>query len=127
MLFFFSSRRRHTRCALVTGVQTCALPIFERARGVHFDVTTRDAIRGDCRPQEIADAGDVHFDSTSSALTLGSRRPSCTRYVMPPNVSRSVLSPPLRSMPSSCEARPSPLSFVVAIPYGPDHQPHNAG
>src|SRR3546814_15452475 len=28
MFFFFSSRRRHTRCALVTGVQTCALPIF---------------------------------------------------------------------------------------------------
>src|SRR3546814_6150722 len=27
MLCFFSSRRRHTRCALVTGVQTCALPI----------------------------------------------------------------------------------------------------
>src|SRR3546814_7682874 len=29
--FFFSSRRRHTRCALVTGVQTCALPISVRA------------------------------------------------------------------------------------------------
>src|SRR3546814_1692467 len=29
-LFFFSSRRRHTRCALVTGVQTCALPIYRR-------------------------------------------------------------------------------------------------
>src|SRR3546814_5240054 len=28
-MFFFSSRRRHTRCALVTGVQTCALPICE--------------------------------------------------------------------------------------------------
>src|SRR3546814_7741161 len=28
MFFFFSSRRRHTRCALVTGVQTCALPIW---------------------------------------------------------------------------------------------------
>src|SRR3546814_10363202 len=27
--FFFSSRRRHTRCALVTGVQTCALPILK--------------------------------------------------------------------------------------------------
>src|SRR3546814_991375 len=27
LYFFFSSRRRHTRCALVTGVQTCALPI----------------------------------------------------------------------------------------------------
>src|SRR3546814_10004013 len=30
LLFFFSSRRRHTRCALVTGVQTCALPIYIR-------------------------------------------------------------------------------------------------
>src|SRR3546814_6331903 len=31
VLFFFSSRRRHTRCALVTGVQTCALPIYRQA------------------------------------------------------------------------------------------------
>src|SRR3546814_5066250 len=30
LCFFFSSRRRHTRCALVTGVQTCALPISAR-------------------------------------------------------------------------------------------------
>src|SRR3546814_4281836 len=28
-IFFFSSRRRHTRCALWTGVQTCALPIYD--------------------------------------------------------------------------------------------------
>src|SRR3546814_9667076 len=27
-MFFFASRRRHTRCVFVTGVQTCALPIF---------------------------------------------------------------------------------------------------
>src|SRR3546814_4629952 len=36
-LFFFSSRRRHTICALVTGVQTCALPIYNAgiaAKGV---------------------------------------------------------------------------------------------
>src|SRR3546814_10828516 len=31
MCFFLSSRRRHTRCALVTGVQTCALPISDKA------------------------------------------------------------------------------------------------
>src|SRR3546814_18084975 len=41
VLFFFASRRRHTRCALVTGVQTCALPILlaqvER-NGVKLDV-----------------------------------------------------------------------------------------
>src|SRR3546814_9827416 len=30
VFFVFSSRRRHTRCALVTGVQTCALPIYQR-------------------------------------------------------------------------------------------------
>src|SRR3546814_3302080 len=30
LCFFFSSRRRHTRCALVTGVQTCALPISSK-------------------------------------------------------------------------------------------------
>src|SRR3546814_4893893 len=39
--FFFSSRRRHTRCALVTGVQTCALPISQHhdflAKGGAFD------------------------------------------------------------------------------------------
>src|SRR3546814_2317511 len=34
--FFLSSSRRHTRCALVTGVQTCALPIFV-ARGAEQD------------------------------------------------------------------------------------------
>src|SRR3546814_3368240 len=32
--FFFSSRRRHTSCALVTGVQTCALPIWPSAGGL---------------------------------------------------------------------------------------------
>src|ERR1044071_1435224 len=33
LLFFFSSRRRHTRYPLVTGVQTCALPIYQEAVG----------------------------------------------------------------------------------------------
>src|SRR3546814_3895940 len=33
LFFFFSSRRRHTRCALVTGVQTCALPISRALLG----------------------------------------------------------------------------------------------
>src|SRR3546814_2786867 len=37
--FFFSSRRRHTRCALVTGVQTCALPIYM----TELDTTNRRA------------------------------------------------------------------------------------
>src|SRR3546814_18005737 len=40
VFFFFSSRRRHTSCALVTGVQTCALPIFD-ANG-EFTLNTAD-------------------------------------------------------------------------------------
>src|SRR3546814_15920738 len=50
LFFFFSSRRRHTRCALVTGVQTCALPIssvrplnaaFSEAAGRYGDLRIR--------------------------------------------------------------------------------------
>src|SRR3546814_17243632 len=41
-LFFFSSRRRHTRCALVTGVQTCALPISQWiGRPCHHNLATQ--------------------------------------------------------------------------------------
>src|SRR3546814_19736549 len=42
LCFFFSSRRRHTRCALVTGVQTCALPIFPT---MHLDALVDDKAR----------------------------------------------------------------------------------
>src|SRR3546814_15193355 len=67
VLFFFSSRRRHTRCALVTGVQTCALPIYrvssdvgDLVRTVIVDSTVtcrmkRDAVISNHRIQ----AGDV--------------------------------------------------------------------
>src|SRR3546814_4145065 len=39
LFFFFSSRRRHTRCALVTGVQTCALPISLVANNIPDGMT----------------------------------------------------------------------------------------
>src|SRR3546814_9085862 len=49
VFFFFSSRRRHTRCALVTGVQTCALPICRELRpcaacGRHQQVAILEAV-----------------------------------------------------------------------------------
>src|SRR3546814_14893340 len=44
-IFFFSSRRRHTRCALVTGVQTCALPASPLwRRGGGFDRAARPTV-----------------------------------------------------------------------------------
>src|SRR3546814_1804051 len=43
-VFFFSSRRRHTRCALVTGVQTCALPISLRQPWVSVTIPTEQGM-----------------------------------------------------------------------------------
>src|SRR3546814_225099 len=44
---FFSSRRRHTRCALVTGVQTCALPIYHVGikRALREEIGATDLLR----------------------------------------------------------------------------------
>src|SRR3546814_11682129 len=53
VMFFFSSRRRHTRCALVTGVQTCALPI--------------------CNTASVRESSTRHGCATISTLPLCSR------------------------------------------------------
>src|SRR3546814_4316078 len=52
--FFFSSRRRHTSCALVTGVQTCALPIYAILQAVMSWVTERLLARVDKAAEEAA-------------------------------------------------------------------------
>src|SRR3546814_15848767 len=46
-VFFFSRRRRHTRCALVTGVQTCALPISTNSTSVGFMVDNNNSASAD--------------------------------------------------------------------------------
>src|SRR3546814_5982017 len=52
--FFFSSRRRHTRCALVTGVQTCALPIcMERRRAARQAVPPAAMTKGRQRRERV--------------------------------------------------------------------------
>src|SRR3546814_1427742 len=50
--FFFSSRRRHTRCALVTGVQTCALPV--PAVPLAQPPSERHVQRADARQRHVA-------------------------------------------------------------------------
>src|SRR3546814_2443448 len=60
----FSSRRRHTRCALVTGVQTCALPIYAIAAGKREIGGERGALVAalflhDLDEQHLAAANDV--------------------------------------------------------------------
>src|SRR3546814_3865674 len=64
VVFFFSSRRRHTRCALVTGVQTCALPILILAPDEHQAAIWDADLKGNIRPgAAIASAHglNVHF------------------------------------------------------------------
>src|SRR3546814_3499589 len=63
--FFFSSRRRHTRCALVTGVQTCALPISGLAQKGGA-VTTHVRIA-----QRPADIHAVRIAAGEADLVLG--------------------------------------------------------
>src|SRR3546814_12247469 len=60
VVFFFSSIRRHTRCALVTGVQTCALPISTIA----VDAVLDHAL-------ELGDAGVTNGSESAAAQILG--------------------------------------------------------
>src|SRR3546814_7131287 len=68
-VFFFSSRRRHTRCALVTGVQTCALPIS--AMGVPTTRSLAAVATGDKVQRERAHPGAVLTRVASSHIRVG--------------------------------------------------------
>src|SRR3546814_3295122 len=57
VLFFISSRRRHTRCALVTGVQTCPLPIF-----AFFEAYFSNFIEG--TEFSVGEAREIVFEGT---------------------------------------------------------------
>src|SRR3546814_14505664 len=78
-IFFLSSRRRHTRCALVTGVQTCALPIYFRVSSSSA-VSPRDrtSARIAATPPAMSDAGPRRADTNASnaAAKPGSRESS---------------------------------------------------
>src|SRR3546814_4547101 len=66
--FFFSSRRRHTRCALVTGVQTCALPIFVAIA----DIRSRPAPTGEAESAELRVLCGVTIEGTTGKLRVSS-------------------------------------------------------
>src|SRR3546814_1673591 len=74
-MFFFSSRRRHTRCALVTGVQTCALPIYaadDVRNDVHDMAVELDGIAvGDAHAAADRSAADVVAAEVEQHQMLG--------------------------------------------------------
>src|SRR3546814_4471828 len=63
-MFFFSSRRRHTRCTLVTGVQTCALPISHVGDWIVSLINSSPARR---RVNVTAIASDLAKDMSEAA------------------------------------------------------------
>src|SRR3546814_1131879 len=66
--FFFASRRRHTRCALVTGVQTCALPIYPKAaQGAALAAPTPSPVRLEAK----TDGDDWNVALTTSERNNG--------------------------------------------------------
>src|SRR3546814_10082206 len=93
--FFFSSRRRHTRCALVTGVQTCALPICRRAQGA--------------RPfQELPHLSDTQpVPARLSAPTSGPRNTNCSTRSEERRVGQECV--------STCRSRWSPYHYKKKI------------
>src|SRR3546814_848138 len=81
---FFSSRRRHTRCALVTGVQTCALPICAILSNSSATVSIGNYFRfveGDTSGAAISDDGYT-ITPVGGGAGLGS-----TRYVISEDIS----------------------------------------
>src|SRR3546814_4498543 len=67
-VFFFSSRRRHTRCALVTGVQTCALPISEQTGQRDVDDDQGGGEEGDLATEQPEPAVDVAVEGVEEAV-----------------------------------------------------------
>src|SRR3546814_7159579 len=77
-IFFFTSRRRHTRCSLVTGVQTCALPIsFGEALTPEFRHYSQAVVdNAKTLAQAMVDEGfDIVTGGTDNHLMLVDLRP----------------------------------------------------
>src|SRR3546814_18600271 len=77
---FVSSRRRHTRCALVTGVQTCALPILETSLALL-------AVAGHVRRAQLE---RDHFRARLLALADKARRPDTARVFLTSQIGRAT-------------------------------------
>src|SRR3546814_8213693 len=118
---FLSSRRRHTRCALVTGVQTCALPILSRPTtsgvsaasavsiaGVNWDIYSASTIENDrptiCAPS-IAQANSSP-DSAPSIIGVATSATAPAAGTRSIEIGRAHVEPPVTNAHLVCSLLP---------------------
>src|SRR3546814_8313644 len=95
---FFSIRRRHTRCALVTGVQTCALPMLKRGvdrRRGHYPVASDIVVIEQIADIDYLRRGKRPFAADQLALEYPFSRPVFSRagHVEDLNIATAVPGP----------------------------------
>src|SRR3546814_1405525 len=105
MLFLFASRRQHTRCALVTGVQTCSLPISRPCTGGQMPVSARTSV-------DLPDP---------LAPTMPKASPAIRRKLMPASVSCGLPGGPIARFSTRnslrSEEHTSELQSLMRISY----------
>src|SRR3546814_2391007 len=112
--FFFSSRRRHTRCALVTGVQTCALPISSAT-----NLTPPDGVMG--KSHQIFASSPASVAASIASIVASGISRSTVLVGTPSSVvtDASVTVMSARTKPPSFRSRTCALNvaacFVVAV------------
>src|SRR3546814_13807181 len=119
---FFSCRRRHTRCALVTGVQTCALPISSR-----FCSLASGAAGGGAAIPSLGAAAGLGGMTLSLARALSSRQNSTASTprasASPPATQRQIICPPFNPSPPD-QPSPQHTALTHVRPHSAVLHPH---
>src|SRR3546814_16188693 len=133
--FFLSSRRRHTRCALVTGVQTCALPIYigadadilvvNRQRRQADDKVARQIVVGHIARQPLSHVPLLRLPGRHAAVALlGKARRAVARVTVIVAHDDAVIVveedfPVPRIVAAPAIRRPTVGTSLLRLPIGP--------
>src|SRR3546814_7058358 len=118
--FFFSSRRRHTRCALVTGVQTCALPIYRARDNIRY-LESELAVRASMRQLEQWNAESFGYSAPTADQYLANERQPASLDRLPRVRGANDVAPVLMAMvspvgqPERSEEHTSELQSLMRI------------
>src|SRR3546814_11208428 len=122
--FFFSSRRRHTRCALVTGVQTCALPISLIHRSSIPYLLSRTRIGSASTRATFAGRSGLSRYITvattkpaAARQNAGAMNPFCATLTGPCHSESPITAPPSPGRETSIHPRPEGRCLPYTLPH----------